>query len=179
MVIENDKMVSLIYELRENDNDGKILETVNESSPLSFVFGTGNLLPEFESNIKSLKEGNSFSFRLDYENAYGDKREEMIIDIPISVFEVDGKIDSELCRVGNEVPMSDSSGNRLNGIVNEVTESTVRMDFNHPMAGINLFFNGKVVNVRDVTPEELAGQNNSCSGCGSHSGGSSCSGSCS
>lgn len=179
MVVENDKMISLSYELRENDSNGKVLETVIEANPLSFIFGTGKLLPEFESNLKSLKQGDSFSFSLNHEDAYGARREEMIIDIPISVFEVDGKVDSEICKVGNEVPMSDSSGNRLNGVVIEVTSAFVKMDFNHPMAGVNLYFNGKVVSVREATENELASLNSSCSGCGSHSDESGCGGSCS
>lgn len=178
MIIGKDKMVSLIYELREGNSEGKILETVVEKNPLSFVFGTGRLLPEFESNLESLKEGDNFSFSLNQEQAYGERREEMIIDIPKSVFEVDGKIDEKLCFVGNEVPMADSSGNRLNGIVNEVTATTVKMDFNHPMAGIDLYFKGKIVSVRDVTEEELESMNSSCSGCGGHADESGCSGTC-
>ena len=63
------------------------------------------------------------------------------------------------------------------GIINEITDTYVRMDFNHPMAGLDLFFSGKIVEVRDATEYELAATMNSCSGCGSyeHSG---CSGSC-
>jgi FKBP-type peptidyl-prolyl cis-trans isomerase SlyD len=179
MVIEKDKMVSLVYELRERNSEGNILETVVETRPLAFIFGAGQLLPEFESNIESLKEGDTFRFSLDKKQSYGERREEMIIDIPKSVFEVDGKIDEQLCRVGNEVPMADSSGNRLNGIVNEITDTVIKMDFNHPMAGIDLFFNGKIISVREATEEELADLNSSCSGCGSHNEKSGCSGSCS
>jgi FKBP-type peptidyl-prolyl cis-trans isomerase SlyD len=63
--------------------------------------------------------------------------------------------------------MMDSEGNHLNGIINEITDEHVRMDFNHPMAGIDLFFSGKILEVRDATEQELAGTR-SCSGCGSH-----------
>ena len=45
MKIEKNKMVSLIYELRESDPDGRILETLDETRPLTFVYGTGRLLP--------------------------------------------------------------------------------------------------------------------------------------
>jgi FKBP-type peptidyl-prolyl cis-trans isomerase SlyD len=79
--------------------------------------------------------------------------------------------------VGNEVPMTDSEGNPLTGIINEITDSYVRMDFNHPMAGINLFFSGKIVEVRDATDHELAATMNSCSGCSSKEH-TDCSGSC-
>lgn len=175
MKIENNKMVSLIYELRENDPDGRVIETLDETRPLKFIYGTGRLLPIFESNISLLKEGDPFRFKLNSELAYGDKREDMIINVPISVFESEGKLNEDICKVGNEVPMSDSEGNPLTGVINEITETHVRMDFNHPMAGVDLFFSGKIMEVRDATEHELAGTMNSCSGCG-EPGSSDCSG---
>jgi FKBP-type peptidyl-prolyl cis-trans isomerase SlyD len=178
MKIENNKMVSLIYELRESDSDGRILEVLDENRPLSFIFGTGRLLPFFESNISSLGKGEVFRFSLNSEMAYGEKREEMIVNVPVAVFETEGKINEDICRVGNEVPMIDSEGNPLNGIVNEITDTYVKMDFNHPMAGLDLFFSGKILDVRDATVEEIAGMNHSCNSCGSNSE-NGCSGSCS
>jgi FKBP-type peptidyl-prolyl cis-trans isomerase SlyD len=178
MKIENNRIVSLVYELKENDSNGRIIVTLDDSRPLTFIYGTGRLLPVFESNISLLKKGDVFRFTLNSEMAYGDKREEMIINVPVSVFETDGKINEDICRVGNELPMKDSEGNPLTGIINEITDTFVRMDFNHPMAGIDLFFSGKIVDVREATENELAATMNSCSGCSSkeHSG---CSGSCS
>src|SRR5450759_1298193 len=177
MNIENNKRVSLIYVLRENDSNGRIIEELDETRPLKFVYGTGRLLQVFESNINLLKEGDLFRFALISEMAYGDKREEMIINVPVAVFETDGKVNEDICRVGNEVPMTDSEGNPLTGIINEITETYVRMDFNHPMAGLDLFFSGKIVEVREATEKELAATMNSCSSCCSdeHSG---CSGNC-
>jgi len=177
MKVENNKMVSLIYELRENNSNGRIIEVLDEARPLKFIYGTGRLLPVFESNISTLETGDSFRFTLNSELAYGDKREDMIINVPVSVFETEGKINEDICRVGNEVPMSDSEGNPLTGIINEITDTYVRMDFNHPMAGLDLFFSGRIVEVRDATENELAATMNSCSGCGS-SEQSGCSGSC-
>jgi FKBP-type peptidyl-prolyl cis-trans isomerase SlyD len=177
MKIENNKMVSLVYELRENDSNGRIIEALDETRPLKFIYGTGRLLPVFESNISLLKTGDLFKFALSSELAYGDKREEMVINVPVSVFETDGKINEDICRVGNEVPMTDSEGNQLTGIINEVTDTYVRMDFNHPMAGLNLFFSGKIVEVREPTENELAATMNSCAGCGG-SEHSDCSGGC-
>lgn len=170
-------MVSLIYELRENDPSGRIIEALDETGPLKFIYGTGRLLPVFETNIMSLKEGDLFRFTLNSDAAYGNKREEMIIDVPLSVFETDGKINEDICRVGNEVPMTDSEGNPLTGVINEITETSVKMDFNHPMAGLDLFFSGKIIEVREATENELAATMNSCSGCGSKEN-SECSGSC-
>ncbi len=179
MKIEKNKMVSLIYELRESNAEGRIIEVLDENKPLNFIFGTGRLLPVFESNISALVRGDTFNFSLAPELAYGDKREEMIVNVPLSVFETDGKLNEDICYVGNEVPMMDSDGNPLNGIINEITDNFVRMDFNHPMAGIGLFFTGKIVDVRNATDQELSSAvMNSCSGCDSN-GHSGCSGGCS
>ena len=177
MKVENNKMVSLIYELRENDSNGRIIEALDETRPLKFIYGTGRLLPVFESNISLLNSGDPFSFTLNSEMAYGDKREEMIINVPLSVFETDGKVNEDICRVGNEVPMTDSEGNPLSGVINEITDTYVRMDFNHPMAGLDLYFSGKIVEVREATENELSATLNSCSGCGSNEQ-SGCSGNC-
>lgn len=171
MKIENNKVVSLIYELREGNEEGRVIETLEENRPLTFVYGTGRLLPQFESNIDSLSTGDSFRFRLESEMAYGERREEMIVDLPHSIFETDGKLNEDICVVGNQVPMMDQEGNPLTGVINEITDTYIRMDFNHPMAGVDLFFTGKVVEVRDATDHELAGTSHSCSGCG---GGDSC-----
>jgi FKBP-type peptidyl-prolyl cis-trans isomerase SlyD len=169
MKIESNKMVSLTYELRENDQHGKIIEVVEEARPLNFIYGTGKLLPSFETNLNKLSKGDPFSFRLSAEEGYGERREEMIIDVPISVFQNEGKVDESICYIGNVVPMMDTAGNPLSGIINEITDQHVKMDFNHPMAGVNLHFSGQVIDVREPSPEELNPSNNSCSGC--HQGG--------
>src|SRR5665647_1337293 len=100
MKIEQNKMVSLIYDLRESNPEGRIIEAIDETKPLAFVFGTGRLLPVFESNISTLSKGDNFSFSMSSEAAYGEKREEMIVNIPIGVFETDGKLNEDICQVG-------------------------------------------------------------------------------
>jgi FKBP-type peptidyl-prolyl cis-trans isomerase SlyD len=171
-------MVSMIYELREKNSEGRVLEKLVENKPLKFIFGTGKLLPAFESNILSLGSGDTFRFDLSAEKAYGERREEMIIDIPLSVFENEGKVSENICRVGNEVPMVDGSGNSFSGIINEISSDFVKMDFNHPMAGVDLYFTGKILEVREATSEELTASNNSCNGCQGHDH-SECGGACS
>src|ERR1035437_2518480 len=127
MKIENNKMVSLIYELRENDSSGRIIEALDDTRPLTFIYGTGRLFPGFESNISLLKTGDLFRFILTSAMAYGDKREEMIITVPVTVFETAGKVNEDICRGGNEVPMTDSDGNLLTGMINEITEVSINL----------------------------------------------------
>lgn len=169
MVIENDKMVSLKYVLREGDSEGGIVEEVSDDNPLKFLYGAGQMLPHFESNIENLSEGDKFEFKLNSDEAYGEKREELVVDLPMSVFEVDGKIDDKLLTVGNQVPMADAQGRRFIGTVVSLTDSSVKMDFNHPMAGTGLHFTGEILNVREASPEELSAKNDEdCTTCGSH-----------
>ena len=93
-----------------------------------------------------------------------------VVDLPKNIFMVDGKLAEDILFVGSQVPMSDNQGNRMMGIVKEVGDETVKMDFNHPMAGKTLNFDVEVVSVRDVTPEDLQG-GCSCGDCGDDCGG--------
>lgn len=155
MLVEDKKVVSLVYELRKDKKDGEVVESLTEDQPLVFLFGSGNLLPKFEENLAGLKPGESFEFELKSADAYGDLQLNAIVDVPRSIFEVDGKEDPNLLKIGNVIPMLDKEGNRLNGLVKEIADESVKMDFNHPMAGQNLYFSGKITDIREPNEAEL------------------------
>ena len=163
MQISKNKLVSVSYELRIDGKDGEIIETVDDNSPLMFIFGIDGMIPGFERNIENLKTGDNFAFLLNCEDAYGPALEEALVEIPKTTFLVDGEIDNDMFFEGNAIPMMDSHGNRLDGVVAEVKDDTIVMDFNHPLAGDSLFFSGKVIDVRDATPEELSRSQSNCS----------------
>ena len=140
-------IVTMVYELRLNNAKGDIIETVKEDKPCTFTIGNDSLLPKFEEQIKGLKPGESFSFELKCEDAYGKATEEAVADIPINVFEVDGKIDMEILKIGNALPMLNDDGDELYGIVMEVNDTAVKIDFNHPLADEDLFFTGKIISI--------------------------------
>jgi FKBP-type peptidyl-prolyl cis-trans isomerase SlyD len=152
MIVEKNKVVSLSYELKVR---GDTVEKVGADAPLMFLFGAGNLLPKFEENLSGLKKNDGFNFKLVSADAYGPVNEDAIVDVPMQAFEVDGEINREILKVGNQIPMLDQSGNRLNGVVLKFDEKYVTMDFNHPLAGDDLHFSGKVVEIRDASTEEL------------------------
>jgi len=71
MKIGKNKMVSLTYDLHYDDIDGEMIEQATSEKPLSFVFGTGLMLPKFESHLEGLEAGNPFQISLSDGSAYG------------------------------------------------------------------------------------------------------------
>jgi FKBP-type peptidyl-prolyl cis-trans isomerase SlyD len=155
MEIARNKFVSLSYQLRLNGAEGDLIEETGDSNPLQFVYGAGKMIEMFEKKIEGLKQGDSFNFALKSDEAYGEVNTDAIVDLPKNIFEVNGEIDESILKVSNMVPMQDASGNRLNGIVLEVTDDAVKMDFNHPLAGDDLHFAGELLEVREATETEL------------------------
>jgi len=165
MTIGNDKVVSIIYDLKV-DGDSTIVESVKSERPLTFIPGRGSLLQSFENHLSGLTSGNKFKFNLNYEDAYGPVNEKAIMDLPRSIFSQEGEDDSFLS-LGAVIPMRDKDGHRFNGKVIGITADLVKMDFNHPMAGKNLLFEGEIIEVRDATQDEITYglQSGGCSGC--------------
>lgn len=171
MKISTNTFVSLSYDLNVGEGEEReLMERATAETPLEFIFGTGFMLEAFEKNLDGLSQGDSFSFVLTPEQAYGEYDDEHVVDLPRNIFEVDGKINEEVIFEGNTVPMMDTNGNRLNGSVVAVKDDVVTMDFNHPLAGETLNFSGKVLNVRESTPEEIAALFAPQGGCGCGSG---------
>ena len=173
MKIEDNKVVHLTYQLKV---DGEIADSATTEKPLQFIFGMGYLLPKFEENIAGKEVGDEFEFMLTAEQGYGLVNPSAIVDIPRSAFEIDGEFQEAYVQPGRTIPMMSAQG-VIHGTVLSVGAETVKMDFNHPMAGKDLHFTGKVELVRDATEEELKNglfgeRNKSCSGsCGSCEGG--------
>ncbi len=149
------KVIALTYELREGGPEGEVLETVKKDQPIEFLFGVGRLNQRFEENVKDLKEKESFEFTIQADQAYGQVNEKAIVDLPKSIFVIDGKLADDLLVEGNIINMEDQEGNPHRGKVMDIGEDKVKMDFNHPLAGMNLHFKGEVVRRREPTPEEI------------------------
>lgn len=180
-MIQPDNVITLSYTLR-TEQDGPVVEATPDDNPLVFISGHQQTLPLFEANILLKKAGDEYSFKIVAESAYGERNEEMVVELDKEIF---GGLEDEDLQVGNEIPMADSMGRHLMGKIVEVQESVVVMDFNHPLAGKDLYFSGKIIDVRPATEEELAAlKKHSCGGnCGSCGGGcghdhSDCGGGC-
>jgi len=152
MLIYKNKVLSLSYQLMV---DGEVVDTVTEQEPLEFIFGSGMLLPKFEANIDGMGVGETFRFTLTAAEGYGEVDAKALIDFPLDMFIVDGKLEENLLVEGNVIPMQDSTGRIIQGTVLEIKDEGVTLDFNHPLAGMDLSFEGKILGVRAATEKEL------------------------
>ncbi|MDP3446323.1 MAG: FKBP-type peptidyl-prolyl cis-trans isomerase [Ignavibacteria bacterium] len=163
MIIQKNKVGVLTYGIYVENESGELLEHASNEAPRTLLFGTGRLLKSFEERLLGLKSGDSFEFILSPEEAFGVVKQELLMEIPTAAFMVNGKIKEDTLVVGKTVPMMDNQGNPFDGKVVAINGEQVSMDFNHPLAGKNLFTKGSVLNVREATYDEL---NPAPSGCG-------------
>ena len=157
MKITDEKAVSVNYHLTASKNNGpeELVEQTSVEKPFVFLFGFGQLLPDFEANLSGKAKGDKFDFRIGAAKGYGLVEKDYIVKVNKESFIVDGKFDDERVKLNAEIAMHDQDGNQLIGKVLEITDTDVTMDFNHPLAGHDLHFIGEVLEVRDATAEEL------------------------
>ena len=174
MKIEQNKVVEFCYEL---EVDGKVVDQTTKERPLDYIHGTGSLLPKLEAHIEGMEPGAVFEITLSPADGYGEVDPERIIDLPKAAFEVNGEVREDLLVPGNTIPMMNSMGGVIPGVVVEVTADSVKMDLNHQMAGKILHFKGEILTVREATEKELTEglhgefvHSCGCGGCHGHGG---------
>ena len=158
MKIENEKIVKAVYDLMVKDENGaeEIMEKATEEMPLVYCHGEGMMLPAFENALLGKETGDSFDFVIPCQDAYGDYDEKGVMELPKRMFyNGDGEFDAERVFAGNVIPMHTMDGQVVQAFVAEVKEESVTIDLNHPYAGVDLHFAGRILEVREATPEEL------------------------
>jgi len=105
------------------------------SAPMEFVIGAGQLIPKFEAAVIGLEPGGSITVTIPAEDAYGERAEEMMAVIERS--EIPAEINPE---PGQQMEVILEDGSPLPVLVTEVTDTTITLDGNHPLAGRDLTF---------------------------------------
>ena len=173
---KNNKFISLSYSLYIDGEKGKeLMEKTKADQPFQLITGFGVALDAFEKNIVNLEQGQDFSFSLSKEEAYGEYNAEHVLDLDREMFVVDGKFDSVHIYPDAIIPLQNEEGTRFYGRVVEIGDEKVKVDLNHPLAGETLHFEGKVLESRPATEQEiqqlmrqLTGGCGGCGGCGGH-----------
>ena len=168
-------MVSLAYKMYVKAQDGTedLWEEATEKRPLTYCHGTGLMLPSFEAHIEGLEQDEEFDFWLTKDEAYGEYDPEGQVAFEKEMFyTADGVFDEDRVIEGNIIQMVTEDKEKVNAQVIEVDDDKVVLDFNHPLAGEDLHFVGKVVRVRYPSMKEINAARRReaggcCGGCGS------------
>jgi len=131
MAIEENQIVVMNFELRINDD---VLESNLNEDPIEFRYGSGELIPGLESGIYDMKEGETKEIKVLSKDAYGEYNEKLSETLPINDF--DG-IDLQ---IGMILEADGENGEIFKATVTEVTQEDVTIDYNHPLAGLDLEF---------------------------------------
>lgn len=154
-----------------NDADGSLLFETPEGQPDMMIYGVSQeVVPGLVTAMNGLKAGDRFGVTLPPAAAFGDRHPEDIVELEKEIFMRDGELAEEV-KVGAVLPMMTAEGYRVAGTVLEIGDK-VKMDFNHPFAGLTVRYDGEVATVREATPEELTPARGGGGGCGGCGGGS-------
>ena len=138
--IGQDMQVTLHFSL--SLENGEQVDTTFDKQPATFKVGDGNLLPGFEQQLFGLKAGDARSFEIDPERGFGPGNEQNIQTVPRYQFN-EMELESGLL-----VIFTDAAGGELPGVVKQVHDQVVEVDFNHPLAGKVITFDVEIVDVR-------------------------------
>ncbi|MEL6922633.1 MAG: hypothetical protein AAFO94_01210 [Bacteroidota bacterium] len=155
MQVEENKIITITYELRDGSANGELLERMDARYPFIFLFGTGKLLASFETQLRGLQEDSSFEFVLKAAEAYGRSNALNILKIEVDNFHRASDVPDHYIKEGNMVNLTDDEGLRHNGKILSITDEYIEVDFNHAMVDKDLHFKGAILNIREASLDEL------------------------
>mgnify|MGYP002630863495 FL=1 len=148
MSIKDNSAVSFHYSLA--DDEGQQLDSSAGKEPLAYLHGAGNIIPGLENALAGKAVGDSMTVAVSAAEGYGEVQQELIQDVPRTSFQ-----GVEQIEVGMQFEAQTGQGGTVPVTVTAVTDETVTVDGNHPLAGKNLNFDVSIEAVRDATAEEL------------------------
>jgi len=142
------RVISIHYTL--TNDKGAVLDSSRDSEPMAYLEGAGNIIPGLEKEVASMAQGDKRDVKIPAAEAYGERREDMVLQVPRTQFPAD---------------VAPKVGDRFRGgpephapafTVTSVEGDSITLDGNHPLAGQTLFFEVEVTEIRDATEEELS-----------------------
>jgi len=141
MVVSKGDSVKVQYEGRLES--GEVFDKSSEDRPLEFIVGGGQIIPGFDKAVLGMENGEEKEVKIAPEEAYGEKKEELVIDVPKE--RLPENIEPA---VGMVLQTQDTNTGRSQMVtITEIDEDNVKIDFNHPLAGKTLTFKIEVVEI--------------------------------
>ncbi len=149
LTIQKNHVVSIDYTLK--NDEGKVLDTSSGRDPMTYLHGVGMLIPGMENALEGKSEGDDFSISIAPADAYGDRNDSLLHKVERK--ELAHLPDLEL---GMELQVKTNDGSPLVMTIVDLSDETVVLDGNHPLAGMTLNFAIQVRNIREATQEEIS-----------------------
>ena len=149
MTIAQHKVVTIHYKVVDSDS-GEVLDSSENSEPMTYLHGASNIIPGLEQALEGRAVGDEFEVTVAPAEAYGERSEDRVQQVPITAFQGMDKIE-----VGMAVTAQTDQGS-INLVITAIDEETVTVDANHPLASKSLTFNVSVEDVRDASEEEVS-----------------------
>jgi len=137
--VKEGKTVRFDYTLKVED---QAIESSEGKKPIEYVHGVGKIIPGLANALEGMKEGDTKSVKIEPEDAYGEIIEDAIKDVPKDNFPEDFTFE-----VGTVIQLQDPEGNNYPGVVWEVKDDSVVVNFNHPLAGQSLTFDVEIISI--------------------------------
>ena len=140
MQVKNGDTIQVHY--KGTLSDGTLFDSSEGSEPLEFKVGEGRVIPGFEKGVIDMKVGDKKTINIPCLEAYGELNDEMKITLPRT--EVPAEMKPE---IGMEMHLTDENGQVIPVLVIDLTEDTITLDANHPLAGEDLTFELELMNI--------------------------------
>ncbi len=148
MQIAKDKIVAFEYTL--TDADGNVIDKSEGRGPMAYLHGRGGIIPGLEEALTGQEAGAELKVVVTPDKGYGERNDGLLNRVPKEAFK--GELEFEL---GLQFPVQDQQGNQRLVTIVHIEDDAIVLDANHPLAGVDLTFDVKIVEVRDATAEEL------------------------
>lgn len=122
--------------------DGTIFDSSLDRAPLEFKMGEGRIIPGFERIVKGMAPGEKKTGEIAAEDAYGPHHPDMVLKVDRDQFP-----DDLSPQVGQRLEMTRNDGNPVDVTVVEVSDQSVTLDANHPLAGRSLIFEIELIEI--------------------------------
>ena len=124
-------------------DNGQVFDSSKDREPLEFKIGEGKLIPGFEKGVIGMKLEESKTIKIPYSEAYGDKKQELMIEVQ------NQQLPEELKpEIGMELVSKSPDGQEQIVKIAEVKEASIVVDANHPLAGQDLTFEIELVDIQ-------------------------------
>jgi FKBP-type peptidyl-prolyl cis-trans isomerase SlyD len=146
MSVKEGKLVSVEYTLK--DEKGQQIESNVGQDPLTYLHGTGQIIPGLEKSLDGMKAGDTKEVTVEPEQAYGQVDARAVVEVPSD------KVPEEARKIGSSLQSTGENGQPMFARVSEIKDSTIILDFNHPLAGKTLTFDVKILEVNEASAQQ-------------------------